>query len=428
MILLKIAIISDLHLGFRQYGALERENDFYNQFYKVCNEINKHNPDVVIIAGDLFDKPNPSPVAINTYREGIGSLNAEIVCAIQGNHTMILRDNHFSIDDFFGTEELEGYYLLKDSSLDVHYAIYEMFSENRIFDSDFLNNTILIDGITYRSNSNIDEFIDVQKKMAQRLSDNTYNILVVHQSFKEFCGFTGEKLSIEDIDYTPYDVIICGHIHSRFNTILSDGTKFIQPGSIERMNTTEAFDEQKNKKGFYLLDTKENSLEFYPVECERKFFLGDITINSEEDLENHLRDLKESVSKLKEGPIISYNYKNYCKNINSIREKIDLKTENILLNKSNIDDLSEEEIVLELQENGIPTVVESIKMYIEKTDMTDDECALAIDLYEELNNNPENVPVLLDNYFKKHKKEEEQKEEIIDIDEDLREIIEYFGE
>ena len=97
---MKIAIISDLHLGFRQYGLIERENDFYNQLYKVRNEINKHEPDMVIIAGDLFDKPNPSPAAINAYREGIGELDTDIICTIKGNHTMILRDNHYSIDDF----------------------------------------------------------------------------------------------------------------------------------------------------------------------------------------------------------------------------------------------------------------------------------------------------------------------------------------
>ena len=49
---MKVAIISDLHLGFRQYGSMEREEDFYRQFFNVCKEIKEHKPEIVIIAGD----------------------------------------------------------------------------------------------------------------------------------------------------------------------------------------------------------------------------------------------------------------------------------------------------------------------------------------------------------------------------------------
>ena len=402
---MKIAIISDLHLGFRQYGSVEREKDFYNQFLFVCKEINKYSPEIVIIAGDLFNKPNPSPMAINIYRKGILSLNS-IVCTIKGNHTMILRDNHFSIDDFFEEDEIEGYFYLDDSS-------YE-------------NLNVHIDGITYRNNTNINEFIDVQKNMAKKCLKDNYNILVVHQSFKEFCGFTGEELSIEDIDYSPYSCVICGHIHSRFDAVLSNGTKFIQPGSIERMNTTEALDEQRNGKGFYLLDTKDNSLEFHQVKSQREFLLGEIKLQKKEDLENHLNELKKTVSKMKEAPIISYTYKNNIKNIDSVREQISHLTENALLNNSNIDDESQEDISIEITDSEIPTVLESIKLYGEKSGLSEKECSLAVDLHQALNSNLESVDGLLKDYYEKNKKHEEEK--IFEEDNSLKEIMEYFGE
>ena len=160
---MKIAIISDLHLGFRQYGSLERENDFYNQLSLVKDEINKHNPDMLIIAGDLFDKPNPSPVAINAYREGIANIDVDIICSIKGNHTMILRDNHYSIDDFFGGEDIYGYYFLDDSSFNT-----QSFALETPYDLDFSNYKdvkVQVDGITYRTNSNIEEFLSVQMTM-----------------------------------------------------------------------------------------------------------------------------------------------------------------------------------------------------------------------------------------------------------------------
>lgn len=422
MISLKIAIISDLHLGFRQYGSLDREKDFYNQLYRVRDEINKCNPDMVIIAGDLFDKPNPSPAAINAYSEGVGNLKTDIICTIKGNHTMILRDDHFAIDDFFGKEEFEDYYYLDDSSMNTQ--AHALASDADVVFKKYSKIKVHVDGITYRSNSNIDEFLEIQKEMAEQCSEDFYNILVVHQSFKEFCGFTGEELSIEDINYSPYDAVICGHIHSRFDTVLSDGTKFIQPGSIERMNTTEALDEQKNGKGFYLLDTNKNSLEFHEVKCPREFFLGEVKLEKKEDLEKHLEEVKEDIEKLDLSPIISYTYKNSIENIEDVRNKIGLMNKNVLLNKSNIDDQSENEVVLEITDSEMPTLFEAIKMYGKESGLTDDETSLAVDLHDALNNNPESAEGLLENYYEKNIKKDIVEEK---KDDDLEEIIEYFG-
>ena len=340
---------------------------------------------------------------------------------------MILRDDHYSIDEFFGEEEFDGYYYLDDSSMTTHDFAYQS-----NYDMDFSKYkklpNIQIDGITYRSNSNIQEFLDKQREISEIEQESDYRILVVHQSFKEFCGFTGEKLSIEDINYSPYDVVICGHIHSRFDTILPNGTKFVQPGSIERMNTTEARDEENNGKGFYLLDTEENSLEFHKVECPRKFFLGDITIHTKEELENHLEELNNTISKMDISPIISYTYKSYIENIEGVREEIDIVKDNVLLNKSNIDDQAEEEIVLDLKENGIPKINELLVMYAEKKNFDKNESSLLIDLFNTLKEDDlENASSLLDNYFEKHKKKNDIELEDFDYEKDLEEYIEYFG-
>ena len=420
---MKIAIISDLHLGFRQYGSMEREEDFYRQFFNVCKEIKKHRPEIVIIAGDLFDKPNPTPAAINAYREGIGNLNS-ILCVTKGNHTMILREGHYSIDEYFGADEFEGYYYLDDETMTT--VLHGMESSYDLEFRKYVNKpNVLVTGITYRYNSDLDEFIKVQKELAEKNSkeDAAYKILVVHQSFKEFCGFIGEELSIEDIDYSPYDAVICGHIHSRFNTVLPDGTLFIQPGSIERMNTTEALDEQKNGKGFYLLDTEDNSLEFFKVECPRKFFLGEVKLDTKQDLENHLEELNNDISKLKVPPIISYKYKNHIDNIEAVRENISLMGKDILLNKSHIDDQSQEEVVLEITDNELPTVIEAISMYGEESGLDEKEVALALDIYNSLSGNSESTSDVLDNYFNKNKTEYEEEES---VDEEFEELIRYF--
>ena len=72
----------------------------------------------------------------------------------------------------------------------------------------------------------------------------------------------------------------------------------------------------------------------------------------------------------------------------------------------------------------MPTVLEAIKMFGEKSGLNEDECALAVDLYKVLNHNPESAEGLLKGYFEKHKKEYKEEQ---DYDKDLEEYIEYFG-
>lgn len=419
---MKIAVISDLHLGFRQYGSIEREEDFYSQLFMVRDKINKENVDMVIIAGDLFDKPNPSPAAINAYREGVGNLNVDIIITIQGNHTMILRDNHYSIDEFFGEDEICGYYLLKDDTFTTD--LFSLSDSDSIF-SKYKNSKVVVDGITYRGNSKIDEFLDIQKELAEKeYKDVKTRILVVHQSFKEYCGFTGEELSIKDLDLKPYDYVICGHIHSRCDDIIGD-TCFIQPGSIERMNTTEALDEMENGKGFYLIDTEKNNVSFHHVDCPRKFLLGEIDISSKEDLEHHLDDVEEIVSKMDVAPIISYKYNNCIENNVDIREDIGRVKQGILINRSNIYDRNEEDVSLEITDSEIPTVLEAINMAGEDYNLSKDGTKLALDLHTTLQEDSESTEGLLENFYEKHFNIEEG--ELV-VDDELIELIKYFEE
>ena len=404
---MKIGIISDLHLGFRQYGSIERETDFYNQFYLVCLEMSKHDLDAVIIAGDLFNTPNPSPAAIHTYREGIKSLDVSMIFAIKGNHTMVMRDNHYSIDEFFGKNEFQNYYLLDDCQ--------------------YKDNNIAIDGITYRNNSSKEEFLAIQKMLAEKKTLSPYRILVVHQSFNEFCGFMGEDLSITDIDYEPYDLIVCGHIHSRTDVQINKDTLFIQPGSIERMNTTEAKDEEKNGKGFYVVDTETKSYDFHRVECPRKFFLGDIDIDKDFSITDFYRKLVKKASKLKVAPIISYKFHNHTDDIAGIRDIILDKKENILIDNSSIyDEVERDDILVEITDTELPTVAKALKIGLEKS-LNDKDAEFALDLYNLLKDDADGIDIFLDEYYKERVPEEEEIEISYDEIDELERFFKNLG-
>ena len=52
---MRFAHLSDSHLGYRQFGILEREQDFYDVFARNIDKIIEMDVDFVIHSGDLFD-------------------------------------------------------------------------------------------------------------------------------------------------------------------------------------------------------------------------------------------------------------------------------------------------------------------------------------------------------------------------------------
>ncbi|ABW01909.1 metallophosphoesterase family protein [Caldivirga maquilingensis] len=87
-----IAHISDVHLGRRQYGLEARARDYEAAFLNAISEIIKlreeRGVDVVLVTGDLFDNPRPSPSTYLTAIKGFSRLRDS------GLNVIITRGNH----------------------------------------------------------------------------------------------------------------------------------------------------------------------------------------------------------------------------------------------------------------------------------------------------------------------------------------------
>ncbi len=90
---IKLVHLSDLHLGFRAFPRTERgwnlrERDLAAAFHQAILEIARLEPDVVVISGDIFDRPDPPSTAFLTLTRGLGTLRAHLpsvrVLAIAG--------------------------------------------------------------------------------------------------------------------------------------------------------------------------------------------------------------------------------------------------------------------------------------------------------------------------------------------------------
>lgn len=78
-----VAHLSDLHLGHRAFDRTEdgqnlRELDLAAAFHRAVEELLTLGPDVVVVSGDVFDRPDPPPGALVTLSRGIEALRAAL--------------------------------------------------------------------------------------------------------------------------------------------------------------------------------------------------------------------------------------------------------------------------------------------------------------------------------------------------------------
>ncbi|MEL7708269.1 exonuclease SbcCD subunit D [Citromicrobium bathyomarinum] len=85
---MRILHTSDWHLG-RQFHGLSLEQDHDHVLAQIISMIEDHRPDVVIVAGDIFDRANPPQSAIKRLSEFLTLVRANsgaAIVLIAGNH------------------------------------------------------------------------------------------------------------------------------------------------------------------------------------------------------------------------------------------------------------------------------------------------------------------------------------------------------
>ncbi len=107
---MKIMHLSDLHIGIRlhQYDLREEQRDIFRQ---IIDCVGRECPDVVVIAGDIYDKSVPSAEAIKLFDDFITELRR----ARQNMPIMIISGNHDSaqrIDCFRGILKDKAIYMV----------------------------------------------------------------------------------------------------------------------------------------------------------------------------------------------------------------------------------------------------------------------------------------------------------------------------
>lgn len=283
---IKIAHIADTHLGYKQYGLIEREEDFYDTFRNIIDDIIDKQVDYVIHAGDLFENPKPPIKALLVAQESFLKLMQHNipVYTIAGNHDFMQRKNTITPQKLY---ENENFHIIS-------------FHDNTIP----LTENVVLCGLPYISKNYEENIKEILKQMTENIKDYKWKILMLHGSIRKYFDFEPE-FELDTIP-TGYDYYAMGHLHGRIMDTFKGG-KLSYPGSTEIRNKDELPNYWKNGKGYNLITITDNQLsaEYINIKLERDFIDKSIFYPKiDEELEKLEKIIKEKLEKNPKKPIV----------------------------------------------------------------------------------------------------------------------------
>jgi DNA repair protein SbcD/Mre11 len=255
---MRLVHLADLHLGFRAYSRMTskginvREADVFKAFRDALDLTVALQPDVVLIAGDVFHVPRPSNLAVvQTQKELVKfrqKCNAEIV-VIAGNHESVKSSDNRCI--------LELLSLIPDISVVTHKPEAIAIGGDSLRDA---NRRIKVFCLPHNA---LGEFNQVQIRPDP---DFAYNLLMLHGTVDSdrINDYGGYDIPA-DLMEMPWDYVACGHYHS-FTHL---GRNAYYAGAIER-TSNDIWKEANEKKGFVEFNLETHTAQFHALNSPRQ--------------------------------------------------------------------------------------------------------------------------------------------------------------
>lgn len=213
---MKIFHLADLHLGKKVNGFSMIDEQKYI-LIKILNAVDKHNPDGVIIAGDVYDKSVPSTEAVELFNDFICKLSERNV------KTFIISGNHDSAQRLAFASDLinkAGIYFspVYDGSCSAN-CLEDEYGIVNIYMLPFIKPA---NARAVFSDAKIDSYTDAVKTAIENMQINTKerNILVTHQFVAGAASCDSEEISVGGSEnvavnvFDAFDYVALGHLHS----------------------------------------------------------------------------------------------------------------------------------------------------------------------------------------------------------------------
>lgn len=388
---MKIAILSDLHLGYA-WGT-ERQEDSFKQAKEALQKAS--DSDLILIAGDIFDSRIPKQEVLSKAIRLFSKLkfkesDVNLIEIKNREKLPDVRNTEIPIVAIYGTHERRGrkminpVHLLEESGFLLH-----LHKQVAIFDLN--GEKVAIHGI-----SGVPEILAkkvIFEEANLKPEKDAVNILVLHQSFKEFM-YSDELhpgLSVKDLPKN-FDMFVNGHIHWSNKKKIGESI-FLIPGST--ITTQIRKTESRIPKEVFFFNTKTKTLSSDQLKSTRKVIYREIdckNLNNFDIKEKILKELgkiekheKKSLVRIKlagETKEIDSNL-NFSEILDQYKNDLILTIKNNLKSKEQIDQMKFVREILDknlsIDEIGLKILNENAK----KSKLSID----AIEIYDLLKNN-----------------------------------------
>jgi DNA repair protein SbcD/Mre11 len=248
---MKLVHLADLHLGYRAYqrltktGLNRREVDVFSAFREALDKIAEIQPDLVLIAGDIFHVPHPSNAAVIQTQKLLTAFrqksDAEIV-AIAGNHESIRASGNRCI--------LELLTLIPNVQVVTDRPEIVLAAGDRL-------------KITCLPHNSLIQGDQIESILPQ--PDCDFNILMLHGTvdsdrINDYGGYDVPAKILA----MPWDYVACGHFHSYTHL----GNNAYYAGAIER-TSNDIWKEAKEAKGMIEFDLSSHTARFHSLQSPR---------------------------------------------------------------------------------------------------------------------------------------------------------------
>jgi len=321
---LKILHFADLHLGVESYGRLDpatglssRLLDFLKALDQVVDYALENRVDLVLFCGDAYKSREPTQTQQRGFAKRINRLSTSgiPIFLLIGNHDLPNAIGRATTTEIFDTLAVKNVYVSNRPQI---YYIPTNNGTVQIVSLPWLRRSALL---TREETKNL-TFDQINQRLQQALTNIIASsvskldpglpaILAAHvwvsgaQVGSERSMTIGQEhaLLLSNVAHPAFDYIALGHIHK--HQVLSNNPPVVYPGSLERLDFSEAEDD----KGFYLVEIEPDketgkrrvSFDFHQV-TGRRFLTVNINIEPQdaEPTSAVLRAIAEQEDKVKD--------------------------------------------------------------------------------------------------------------------------------
>jgi len=286
---MRIAIMSDHHLGFKgcKYRYLESFENLKECFSIARNE----KVDAILMPGDIFDEAIPPLEVWHKTFEVFSEIK-------KGNSdaTVFLKDKKCSYSGIpviaiHGTHEFrsKGYknalQVLAESG-----ALIYIHADNAVIEKD--SERIAVYGLGGIPEKHA---LDALRAWNPEPVPDIKNVILLHQSIKEFLPFDDPMTATIGMEDLPkgFDFIFNGHLHWSSN-MKNKNSRLVIPGSTIFTQSKKL--EAEKGKGFFIWNSKDNSLEFKKLPNQRELVYHKVKFENAnaEEVTNKVKELIEA--------------------------------------------------------------------------------------------------------------------------------------